>query len=614
MEGKAADALALLDQALARDPDLLPAAINRVAALSETGRAEEARALGETLLQSHPDQPELLLNTANALLQLARGREAARLLKKALAVKPDFPAARYLLAMLVGDEHELSAVIDYMEARLAREGEQRGLLVALANAHQAAGHLAAAGHYAARLKVLEPDHPAARLTLASIASNSGHTDFLDAFYGELFATAPAQMFGLASNWLFKGNYLPQLAPEALFACQRRYAERYEPALIVREAHHHPPPLKFGYLSGDLCRHPVGELLAAIIARHDRSAITPIAFSTTLREDELTLALKRHFAAWHEVFDLDDEALVALLAKEGIDILVDLAGHTAFHGLPVFARRAAPVQVTWIGYFHSTGLANIDYLLTDPYTSPPELGQHFSETPILLGPTRFCFTPPPYAPPVAPAPTQRGLPFTFGSFNRLAKINDEALDVWSEILHRAPHARLWLKAGSLRDAWVRADLRARFAARGIAAERLILSPAGAHRLMLEEFAMVDLCLDPFPFTGGATSLEAFWIGTPTLTVPGATMVSRQTHAMLVNLGLDHLFSASGARDYIERAVAFAHQPQQLWPIRAQLRQRMVESPLCDAPTFTRRLEHFYCCAYAAATAGTRLPPYWVADAP
>ena len=607
LHGRAEAALRLLDAALARAPKLLPARVNRVAALSETGRHEEARALGEKLLAEYPDHPELLLNTANALLQLGRSREAIRLLRQALRCRPSFPEAEFLLASLVGDADALRDAIDYLEKRLAREGDVPSLLTMLASAHQAAGHLSRAAELASRLLAREPQHLGARLVLAERLSASGHAPACDRLYGELFEQS-AELPGLASNWLFEGNYLLHLSPEELFARHRRWARTFNEAPVTLAPCRHDGPLRVGYVSGDFFRHPVGHLLLAIVKLHDRQAVEPIAFSTALREDELTRELKGAFAAWHEVFDASDDELLARMRAEKIDILVDLSGHTAFHRLRVFARRAAPVQVTWIGYFHSTGLENIDYLLTDPYTSPPEVGQHFSETPIHLGSTRFCFFPPPYAPSVALPPVLRGHPFTFGCFNRLAKLNDEVIAAWSEILHQAPHSRLWLKAGALADAWVRQDVLERFRAQGIHGHRLVLRGSSGHAAMLEEFEMVDLCLDPLPFTGGATSLEAFWMGVPTLTVPGATMVSRQTHAMNVNLGLADRFSSSGVRDYIERAVALANDPRPLWPLRAHLRPRMVQSPLCDDQTFTRRLERFYRSAHEAALAGEKLPAY------
>ncbi len=619
--GRADAALSLLEQALKQAPQLLPARINRIAAWIELGRLEQAEKESQRLLARHPEDAAVLINHANVLLQRGKGRQAVRHLRRALEIAPQRVEARFLLGALVGDGFELRAAIEYLEKRLARRGDSRELLAVLANAHQAAGNLNRAAELAKRLLALDPRHVAARLVLGSIASSSGHSDVAERLYEALFEDA-GELWGVGSNWLFEGNYNPHLPPAELYDRHVRWAQRYAAPRHPGAPPHAPAllpsrtpdrPLRVGYVSGDLCQHPVGALIYEVLTRHRRDVVEAVAFSTTLRKDDLTAAIAPHCVAWHDVFDFTDDELETLIRDERIDVLVDLAGHTAFHRLPVFARRPAPVQVTWLGYFHSTGVAAIDYLLTDPGTSPRELGQHFAETPIYLGSSRFCFLPPPYAPPVAPAPSERGAPFTFGCFNRLAKLNDEVIAAWARILHLAPHARLWLKAGALRDAWVRADLSARFAAQGIAPHRLVLSPGGAHQDMLAEFAQIDLALDPFPFTGGATTFEGLWMGVPCLTVPGATMVSRQTHAMNLNLGLAMLFSASGIRDYIARAVAFAQHPEPLWALRRALRPRVAASPLCDGEGYCRRVERFYRLAFEAACRGEKLAPYTLIQA-
>lgn len=642
--GQAQAALALLDAVLAEDPDFLPAAINRLAAWVELGAYARARDEGERLKKRYPDSPELLLNLANAYVQLAEGRKAVRLAKAALARAPTLPEAKIFLAALVGDLVELRAVVDHLERTLALRGPSTERLALLAGAHQAAGNLTRAAALAQELLAQAPTHLGARLTLAAVRSNSGHVEESDPLYAALSAES-GHLWGMASNWCFEGNYLPTITAEALFARHRAWAERFaapaadSAAGPSAEASSLPAPnqsgqaserharwgralsgqpqggrpLRVGFFSGDLCQHPVGALLADVVPRLGRYGVEPLAFSTTLREDDLTRHLKPHFAAWHEIYDLEDEPLVARARAAALDVAVDLSGHTAFHRLPAFAKRLAPVQVTWLGYFHSTGVAAIDYLLTDPETSPEALQQHFAETPIYLGESRFAFFPPPYAPPVAVAPSARGLAFTFGCFNRLNKMNREVVAVWAEILRQAPGTRLWLKAGALRDRGVVADVRARFAAEGVDPARLVLSPGGAHAEMLAEFAMVDLALDPFPFTGGATTFEGLWMGVPCLTLPGLTMVSRQTHAMNAVLGLAGDFSAISARDYIARAVAFARAPQPLWGLRGTLRDRVRGSVLCDGEAMAARFAAFAHAAVAAAARGDKLPPYTRFDA-
>ncbi|GAB6050292.1 hypothetical protein JCM16106_11380 [Hydrogenophilus islandicus] len=618
--GEGERALALLDAVLADTPDFFPAAVNRIAALVEVGAYARARQEGERLRRRHPDSPELLLNLASAYLQLAEGRKAVQLAKRARALKPTMAEAQIFLAVLLGDMVELRGLVDHLEREMALKGATIERLSLLASAHQAAGNLTRARELALELLARSPGHLGARMTLAAVRSNAGHVEESDRFYAALFEEA-GHLWGMASTWCFEGNYLPDLTVDALFARHTAWAERYggdagageeqharEPILAAQAELTAKRPLRIGLFSGDLCQHPVGALLADVVPRLPRYGVEVVAFSTTLREDDLTRFLREQVAAWHEVHDLDDDALVALAANERLAVAVDLAGHTAFHRLKAFTRRLAPVQVTWLGYFHSTGIAAIDYLLTDPGTSPEALGQRFAETPIYLGESRFAFMPPPYAPPVAPAPSRRGLPFTFGSFNRLNKMNREVVAVWAEILRQAPGSRLWLKAGALRDRGVQTDVADRFAAQGVGRERLVFSPGGPHGEMLAEFAMVDLALDPFPFTGGATTFEGLWMGVPCLTLPGATMVSRQTHAMNRLLGLESLLSAASIRDYIARAVAFASNPEPLWFLRERLRQEVAASPLVDGEAMARRFAAFLRAAVAAAVRGERLPPY------
>ena len=218
------------------------------------------------------------------------------------------------------------------------------------------------------------------------------------------------------------------------------------------------------------------------------------------------------------------------------ILVDFAGHTAYNRLVTFARKPAPVQATWIGYFHSTGLENIDYFITDPYTSPRGCGQLFSETPVWLPHSRFCYSPPDYAPEVKRPPVLAGNPITFGCFNRIEKLVDPVLEAWVTILNAVPDSRLLLKAGTLNSEFICDDLRARFAKYGFEGKRLILRGPSPHPEMLEQYGDIDIALDPFPFNGGMTTLEALWMGIPVVTLAGNSVVSRQTVSALANIGL------------------------------------------------------------------------------
>jgi predicted O-linked N-acetylglucosamine transferase (SPINDLY family) len=298
--------------------------------------------------------------------------------------------------------------------------------------------------------------------------------------------------------------------------------------------------------------------------------------------------------------------VALVRETRIDILVDLSGHTAFHRLLAFARRPAPVQAEWIGYFHSTGLSSIDYFITDPWTSPAQGGQLFTETPLYLPHTRFCYGPPDYAPEVGPLPARKNGYVTFGSFNRLPKLTDEAVAAWSQILRAVPGSRLVIKSSALSEHLVQSRLLARFAQQGVAADCLDLRTGSNHAELLAEYGDIDIALDTFPFNGGMTTLEALWMGVPVLTLAGETVVSRQSVSALANIGLVEELVFADVAAYIAGAVALASAGERMAALRQQLRPRMAASPLRDAAQFTRDLQALFRRMWQAWCAGEKLP--------
>lgn len=286
--------------------------------------------------------------------------------------------------------------------------------------------------------------------------------------------------------------------------------------------------------------------------------------------------------------------------------MDLSGHTAYNRLPVFALRPAPVQATWIGYFHSTGLESIDYFITDPYTSPPDCGQLFSETPVHLPHTRFCYSPPDYAPEVTPLPALERGGVTFGSFNRVEKLVDPVIAAWARTVDGTRGSRLVIKAGNLDKDGIRGHLRQRFAVHGLTGDRLELRGASAHPGMLAEYGEIDIALDPFPFNGGMTTLEALWMGVPVLTLAGGIgVVARQTVSALSNLQLDDL-AFPDVDAYVQGAISLAEDLDRLADLRRNLRPRMARSPLCQPEQFTRDLEALYRRMWHAWCRGEKLP--------
>jgi predicted O-linked N-acetylglucosamine transferase (SPINDLY family) len=281
----------------------------------------------------------------------------------------------------------------------------------------------------------------------------------------------------------------------------------------------------------------------------------------------------------------------MVAADGIDMLVDLSGHTPGNRLAMFARKPAPVQLSWLGFWGTTGLSAIDYILSDATTIPEGEEDLYSESVFRLPVSRFCYRAPHFAPEPAPPPCLAGGAVTFGSFNNIRKLGSDVIQLWARVLHETPGARLLLKTSSLADAAVRGAVLAAFVDLGVTAERLILRGSTPHPDMLAEYADVDIALDPFPFSGGMTSCEALWMGVPVVTLPGRRAVSRQTLGFLRVIGLPELAAAS-ADDYVRIASSLAPDLPRLAAIRRTLRQRMADSPLCDGAAFTRNLEAAY----------------------
>lgn len=352
------------------------------------------------------------------------------------------------------------------------------------------------------------------------------------------------------------------------------------------------PLRVGYFSPDFRRHPVGWLFAPVLEEHDRSAIETFCYhsppSPSHADDDLTRRLRNAAAHWIDARDWSDERLAARIAEDRIDLLVDLAGQTFGARIGVFAAKPAPVQASWLGYFNTTGLPTVDAFITDPHSSPEGQDRWFSEKLVRLPDSRFCFVAPPHMPEPGPLPALAKGAITFGCCNHMGKINARVLALWSEILAAVPGSTLLIQARALDDGSNAERFAAMAQAAGIARERLVLRRFQPAELAARIYREIDIALDPFPFCGGQTSLDALWMGVPVVTLPGELIASRQTAGFLANLGLSH-HAAGGAAAYRDIAIGLARDTAALSELRAGLRPRMQASPLCDVPRFTRNLE-------------------------
>jgi predicted O-linked N-acetylglucosamine transferase (SPINDLY family) len=333
---------------------------------------------------------------------------------------------------------------------------------------------------------------------------------------------------------------------------------------------------------------VGFFLESLLAHLHPLRVELYAYSNKAYADELTARIRPHFSAWREIHNLNDEQTAQLIHRDGIHILIDLSGHTAGNRLPVFAWKPAPVQVAWLGYFATTGVAEMDYLIADAAGVSASHRTQFSETVQYLPDTRLCFTPPVTELSVAPLPAPHNGYVTFGCFQNLSKLGDAVLAAWGRIFAALPTARLHLGSKLLHRPEIAQQLRDRLQRHGIAPDRVSLSGAVSRAEYLAKHANIDILLDTFSYPGGTTTCEALWMGVPTVTLAGDTLLSRQGVSLLNAAGLPD-WVAQNEEDYVTKAVAFASDLHNLAELRAGLREQVRNSPLFDAPHFAHNFE-------------------------
>ncbi|RKP45606.1 tetratricopeptide repeat protein [Trinickia fusca] len=606
-----------------------PAIAPRVQAFPPSGEPSSAPLQSVAPSPPSPSTPPLAIppiETGLVLQQAGRFAEAAAIYRQILAVDPKQVDAMHLLGLVAYHEGDYVQATDWIMRALSHfESEifygnlgnalaARSMRAAAAEsyrqaialkpdyvpAHNNLGNmLREQGQFAEAVKcfktviALKPDYAEAHNNLANALVDLGELDAAIDAYRHAIALRP-DLLEARSNLLFILSYREDQSPadylaeaksfgRAATAQAKPYTDWRVPLTASRSG-----PLRVGFVSGDLKVHPTGYFLESILEHVDRRRIELVAYPTRRFEDELTARIKHRFAAWTCLASLSDEQAARRICDDRIDVLVDLSGHMNYNRLPLFAWRPAPVQASWLGYFASTGMPEIDYVLGDPHVLPDDSKDQFTETLWRLPDSYLCFTPPVERVAVAPPPLAANGYVTFGCFNHLMKMNDAVVAVWARILHAVPNARLFLKAKQLDDASARDATLARFAKQGIEAHRLILEGRSPRTQYFEAYGRVDIALSPFPYPGGTTSVEGLWMGVPVLCRRGDRFLSNICTSMLHSAGL-HDWIAVDDEDYVAKAIAFAADGARLAALRSTLRASLAASPLCDAARFARHLE-------------------------
>lgn len=400
--------------------------------------------------------------------------------------------------------------------------------------------------------------------------------------------------GVHATALWFSQYSPDATRHSINAGYRDWARRFLPSNLGRTQHNNirepERRLRIAYITPAFRRSPVAYPLGILLEGHDRGCVEVFGYGNVAAPDDVTETLQRQCDCYRHVYGQDSEAVADQVVRDQIDILIAVGGIITDHRLDVLARRPAPIQVDY-GGLCTTGMPQVDYRFTDAVIDPPEVQDDYTERLVYLSGGMACLQPPAVSPPVGPLLMQQRGHVTFGSCNMIAKISSASLSLWAQVLQAVPQAELVLKFNGGVDAGIQTHFRQRFADLGVAPERIRFLGLLSFQQYLAVFNEMDLLLDTYPYNGCITTQEGLWMGVPTLTLSGDTYVSRVGRSVLARVGLE-MFAANSEAEYIEKAQAFAAQPEALASIRTGLRARMLASPLCDPQRVAQELESAY----------------------
>ncbi len=567
--------------------EILPAvpeiAYNRgVAALAEK-RWHDAKRFFEQSIAITPEFPEAFNNLGIVYFYLEELEAAEVALEKAIALRPDFVDALNNLGKVLTERNKKREAFKVIEKVLQIAPDHHQAWCNLGMLHLSAGRVSKARTCFIKSSKLCPDFLEANLNLATLYLK------YDADKGYQILQSLAEKYpdnvDVRTHLVYAMHYSDLFSRKTVFQeicfIGDRFYHGHLPIHVKR--HEEDRPLRIGFVSADFHQHPGGVFFQALARNYDRSQFSITCYDNSEKRDLVTDNIIRSVDHFRQVTGTTDDELIALIQADEIDILIDLAGFTGGNRLSVFAKKPVPVQASWLGWFNTTGIKAIDYIIVDPLMVQSGEERYLVEKPMYLPRGRFCYTPPFLCPDVDALPASDNNYITYGCFNNINKINEQVISVWAEILHRVPHSRLVLKSPYFKDYYLRKYFIKRFEVRGVSSDRLDLRPDSYHFFMLSEYADIDIALDPFPYCGGLTSCEALWMGVPVVTLPGESPVSRQTESFLRAVDLSD-FVAQSEKEYVEIACEWGVKLERLANVRSGLREKMAQSSLCDGVKF------------------------------
>ena len=590
--GKFPEAITSYKKAIHIKPDYADAYNNMGLVFQEQGKADEAIACYQEALQLRANYPEANYNLGNALKESGKLAEAIQCYQKAVQLRLDYPEACNNMGNAFNDQGKLNEAVACLKRAVTLRPDFPEAYYNLGNALHGMVRLEEAMVSYERALELRPDYPEAYNNIGIVFKDCGHLGNAIECYKTSLGLKP-DFSKVHSDLLLAMNYDLTIGLEGIFLESldwwRRHGEPHADKFHHKD-HNPSGRLRIGYVSPDFRGHSVSYFFLPLLMAHDRNEVEVFCYAEVKRPDEMTVRIRDLSDHWRSTVGLGDDAVARQIYEDRIDILVDLAGHTANNRLPVFARKPAPVQVTWLGYPGTTGMPVIDYRFTDEVADPEGDGDgYYSETLVRLKNGFLCYLPPDGAPDVASLPVLEAGGITFGSFNNLPKLNERVIEVWSEILLQVPGSSLLVKSRQLADESTRRRYMDLFIKNGVIPDSINMLPSTSSILEhLDLYNRVDIALDPFPYNGTTTTCEALWMGVPVVTLRGNRHSSRVGASILTRVGLKELV-AETENDYISKGAGLTRDLGRLKALRKGMRRLMKESYLCDAGSFARSVE-------------------------
>jgi predicted O-linked N-acetylglucosamine transferase (SPINDLY family) len=593
-QGKKDEAIVSYERALALKPEF-PDALNNLGAvyLSKRDR-DKAEELYKRALSADPNHADTLVNMGN--LNQAEGHldDAIKFYQRAITVRPNFDAL-ISLGNIYGLKNLPYEALAYYQEAFKLQPDSPAALSNMGAVFSKLDRYDDAVAFLEKAISIDPHFFHAFDNLGGVYKNLGSLDKAIEYYKKGLAVSGCDA-GIYSNLLLTMVYADSVSPEELANTARQYGEKVADPLIRKRPFLNNKDssrkLRIGYVSPDFRNHPVSYFFEPLLKLHNREKFEVYAYANLRDTDEVTDRLQKEFDHWRDIGFLNDNKVADMIEADKIDILIDLAGHTGYNRLKVFALKPAPVQVSWLGYPATTGMNAIDYRITDAYAEPEGMTEHLNTEKLWRLPDIFCcYQPHENSPAVIDHPPFEDNGYiTFGCFNNFSKVTDDVLKTWSKIMEQVPESRLLLEIAGIDRPVFRAEAEERLRKAEIPIERVTLE----RRSRVNQFVLynkIDIALDPFPCNGGTTSMDTLWMGVPLVTLAGKHFVSRMGVTILTNAGLPELI-AKDTDEYVEIAVNLAKDHAHLKKLRHGLRDKFADSPAMNQQIFAENMEAAY----------------------